>query len=205
MTIPDPVAAKSTLRMFVRTRRKLLARACPGAGDQAAAIGLPVLAEAFPDPAGKVAALYQPAGSEIDPRPLADGLAAAGWTLALPSVEGAAGAMVFRRWDRSVPLVRDAAGQAAPDPGQPVVEPDLVVVPLLAFDRSGRRLGQGGGYYDRALEALRARRAVLVLGLAYGGQDTAGLPNEPHDQALDAILTENAYIAVNDWDPKGVW
>jgi len=205
LTIPDPVVAKSTLRMFVRTRRKLLARACPEAGDQAAAIGLPVLAEAFPDPAGKVAALYQPAGSEIDPRPLADGLAAAGWTLALPSVEGAAGAMVFRRWDRSIPMVRDAAGQTAPDPGQPVVEPDLVVVPLLAFDRTGRRLGQGGGYYDRALQALRARRKVLVLGLAYGGQDTAGLPHEPHDQALDAILTENAYIAMNDGDPKGVW
>lgn len=189
--------------MFVRTRRKLLARDCPDAGDLAAAIGLPALSAAFPDPASKVAALYQPAGSEIDPEPLAAGLSAAGWTLALPSVEGAAGAMVFRRWDRFIPLVRDAVGQRAPDPGQPVVEPDLVVVPLLAFDRTGRRLGQGGGYYDRALAALRARREVLVLGLAYGGQDTAGLPNEPHDQALDAILTENAYIAIHDPGPEG--
>ena len=104
--------------------------------------------------------------------------------------------MVFRTWDRARPLVRDAIGLQAPSIDQPVVEPDLVVVPLLAFDRQGRRLGQGGGYYDRALQALKARGQVYVLGLAYSGQETANLPHEPHDQALDAILTEKEYIAV---------
>ena len=78
------------------------------------------------------------------------------------------------------------------------MEPDLVIVPLLAFDRDGVRLGQGGGYYDRALKALRDTREVFVLGLAYSGQETANLPREPHDQALDAILTEKEYIAVTD-------
>jgi 5-formyltetrahydrofolate cyclo-ligase len=80
-----------------------------------------------------------------------------------------------------------------------VVQPDLVIAPLLAFQLDGTRLGQGGGYYDRALEALRAQKPdVFVLGLGYSGQRTENLPREPHDQRLDAILTEKEYIAVND-------
>ncbi|MDI1364307.1 MAG: 5-formyltetrahydrofolate cyclo-ligase [bacterium] len=196
MTIADPAAAKSALRMFVRTRRKLLARELPEADRMAAEVGRGPLAARFPDPAGKVAALYHAAGSEVSPRPLADQLALAGWTLALPSVEGETGAMVCRRWDRAAPLSRDSIGLHAPAADAPIVTPDLVVVPLLAFDRDGRRLGQGGGYYDRALETLKARGEVFVLGLAYGGQETANLPHEAHDQALDAILTEKEYIAV---------
>jgi len=105
---------------------------------------------------------------------------------------------VFRRWRPGETLVRDAIGLIAPAPENPIVEPDLVVAPLLGFDRQGRRLGQGGGYYDRALEALRARKRVFVLGLAYVGQETHGLPDEPHDQRLDAILTESEYIAVQE-------
>ncbi|HEY9233988.1 MAG TPA: 5-formyltetrahydrofolate cyclo-ligase, partial [Phenylobacterium sp.] len=70
----------------------------------------------------------------------------------------------------------------------------LVICPLLAFDRRGARLGQGGGHYDRTIEALRAEGPVFVLGLAYAGQEVEGLPAEPHDQRLDAILTESGYI-----------
>jgi 5-formyltetrahydrofolate cyclo-ligase len=106
--------------------------------------------------------------------------------------------MVYRRWTPGEALVRDAIGLVAPAGENPIVEPDLVVAPLLAFDRQGRRLGQGGGYYDRALAALRARKPVFVLGLAYVGQETHGLPDEPHDQRLDAILTESEYIAVQE-------
>lgn len=182
--------------MFVRTRRKILARELPQAAWMAAEVGRLPLAARFPHPRGQVAALYQGLGSELSTHALADSLAEAGWTLALPSVEGEAGRMVFRIWDRARPLVRDAIGLQAPGVDQAVVEPDLVVVPLLAFDRQGQRLGQGGGYYDRALEDLKARREVFALGLAYSGQQTANLPHEPHDQALDAILTEKEYIAV---------
>ncbi|MBO9708609.1 MAG: 5-formyltetrahydrofolate cyclo-ligase [Caulobacter sp.] len=196
MTLPDPVAAKAALRLLVRNRRKDLAKARPDADRAVVEVARAPLAARFPDPAGKVAALYVALGSELDPRTLAEALAAQGWTLALPSVEGAQRAMVFRRWAPGQPLTRDAIGMTAPEPSSPLVEPDLVVAPLLAFDRRGRRLGQGGGYYDRALEALRARREVFVLGLAYVGQETHGLPNEPHDQGLDAILTESEYIAV---------
>ncbi len=188
--------------MFVRTRRKILAREHPDADQRVATLGLAPLAARFPDRAGKVAAVYQGWGSELSPLILADALEALGWTLALPSVEGETGAMVFRRWDRAAPLARDGIGMRAPRGDAEILEPDLVIVPLLAFDRQGRRLGQGGGYYDRALEGLKARRDVFALGLAYSGQETANLPHEPHDQALDAILTEKEYIAVNDTGSK---
>jgi 5-formyltetrahydrofolate cyclo-ligase len=198
MVHADPASAKTALRMFVRTRRKLLAKEHPEADWMVAEVAREPLARQFPDPVGKVAALYYGFGSEVSPRILADQLAEAGWILALPSVEGETGAMVFRRWDRDAPLVRDAIGLRAPSDDNDILEPDMVVVPLLAFDRDGQRLGQGGGYYDRALEALKTRREVFVLGLGYSGQETANLPHEPHDQALDAILTEKEYIAVND-------
>ena len=146
-----------------------------------------------------MAALYHGLGSEVSPRILADQMREAGWTLALPAVEDAeTGRMVFRLWDPNQPLVHDAIGLRGPPPTQPVVSPDLVITPLLAFQADGLRLGQGGGYYDRALEALRARKRVVALGLAYSGQRVENLPREPHDQRLDAILTEKEYIAVND-------
>jgi 5-formyltetrahydrofolate cyclo-ligase len=198
MVFANPASAKTALRMFVRTRRKLLAKEHPEADWMVAEVAREPLARRFPDPAGKVAALYYGFGSEVSPRILADQLAEAGWVLALPSVEGESGAMVFRRWDRTAPLIRDEIGLHAPSAENDILEPDLVIVPLLAFDRDGVRLGQGGGYYDRALKALRDTREVFVLGLAYSGQETANLPREPHDQALDAILTEKEYIAVND-------
>jgi 5-formyltetrahydrofolate cyclo-ligase len=198
MVIANPASAKTALRMFVRTRRKLLAKEHPEADWMVAKVAREPLARRFPDPAGKIAALYYGFGSEVSPRILADQLAEAGWVLALPSVEGESGAMVFRRWDRAAPLIRDEIGLHAPSADNDILDPDLVIVPLLAFDRDGVRLGQGGGYYDRALKALRDTREVFVLGLAYSGQETANLPREPHDQALDAILTEKEYIAVND-------
>jgi 5-formyltetrahydrofolate cyclo-ligase len=198
MVIANPASAKTALRMFVRTRRKLLAKEHPEADWMIAEVAREPLARRFPDPAGKVVALYYGFGSEVSPRILADQLAEAGWVLALPSVEGESGAMVFRRWDRVTPLIRDEIGLHAPSAENDILDPDLVIVPLLAFDRDGVRLGQGGGYYDRALKALRDTREVFVLGLAYSGQETANLPCEPHDQALDAILTEKEYIAVTD-------
>jgi 5-formyltetrahydrofolate cyclo-ligase len=198
MVFANPASAKTALRMFVRTQRKLLAKEHPEADWMVAEVAREPLARRFPDPAGKVAALYYGFGSEVSPRILADQLAEAGWVLALPSVEGESGAMVFRRWDRAAPLIRDEIGLHAPSADNDILDPDLVIVPLLAFDRDGVRLGQGGGYYDRALKALRDTREVFVLGLAYSGQETANLPREPHDQALDAILTEKEYIAVND-------
>ena len=204
MTITDPAVAKAALRLLVRNRRKQLALEHPEADWMIVDVARAPLTARFPDPAGKVAALYAGLGAEIDARRhLAGWLIEQGWTLALPSVEGpegekSDGRMVFRQWAPGDTLIHDQIGMNAPEPSKPALEPDLVIAPLLAFDRHGRRLGQGGGYYDRALEALRARRPVFVLGLAYVGQETHGLPDEPHDQRLDAILTESEYIAVQE-------
>lgn len=199
MAITDPAVAKAALRLLVRNRRKSLALEHPEADWMIVEVARTPLSERFPDPAGKVAALYAGIGAEIDPRRhLAAWLIEQGWTLALPRVEGEDGHMVFRQWMPGDALTRDEADINAPEPSKPALEPDLVITPLLAFDRKGRRLGQGGGYYDRALETLRARKSVFMLGLGYVGQETHGLPVEAHDQRLDAILTESAYIAVQE-------
>jgi len=199
MTIVDPATAKTALRVFLRNQRKQLAREHPEADWMIAEVAREPLARLFPNPVGKVAALYHGLGSEVSPRILADQMREAGWTLALPAVEDAEAArMVFRAWDPAQPLVHDAIGLRGPPPEQPALEPDLVVTPLLAFQADGVRLGQGGGFYDRALQALRARKRVFVLGLAYSGQQAENLPHEPHDQRLDAILTEKEYRTVND-------
>ncbi|MCY1645551.1 5-formyltetrahydrofolate cyclo-ligase [Caulobacter sp. SL161] len=199
MTIVDPVAAKTALRVFLRNQRKQLAIETPQADWMIAEQARAPLARLFPDPRGKVAALYHGLGSEISPLILAEQMAEAGWTLALPKVVNPdGGKMIFRRWAPGQPLKRDKIGLLAPGREQPMIVPDLVVTPLLAFQRDGVRLGQGGGYYDRALAFLRSRRPVFVLGLAYSGQQAENLPHEAHDQRLDAILTEKEYIAVKD-------
>jgi 5-formyltetrahydrofolate cyclo-ligase len=135
-------------------------------------------------------------GSEMDPAPLRDRLAHRGARAALPATGGRDQPMVFRLWDPAVRLEPDAFGIPAPPPFAPAVEPDLLIAPLLAFDRRGGRLGQGAGHYDRTLAQLRARKPVFVVGLAFSGQEIAELPAETHDERLDAILTETDYIEV---------
>jgi len=105
-------------------------------------------------------------------------------------------ALIFRTYDPAVPLEPDALGILSPPPTAQALDPDLIIAPLVAFDLDGHRLGQGGGFYDRAVAALRARKSVFVLGLAYAGQQAVRIPAEPHDQTLDAILTEKGYIPV---------
>lgn len=138
------------------------------------------------------AALYHPRGSEIDPFPLGAVLRRQGTQLLLPVVVTKDQALVFRPMGEG-PLVKDALGIPSPAPEANDVRPDLVIVPLLSFDRTGGRLGQGGGYYDRTLEGLRSSGPVFVLGLAYAGQELNHLPMDPHDQRLDGVLTERGY------------
>jgi len=147
-------------------------------------------------PPYRVFGLYHPMGSEMDPRPLLARLRHPGALAALPAAGDRDQPMSFRQWEPAMRLEPDAYGIPAPPHLSPVVEPDLVIAPLLAFDRSGRRLGQGAGHYDRALSLLRARKPVFVVGLGFAGQEVADLPHEDHDQRLDAILTETDYIEV---------
>jgi 5-formyltetrahydrofolate cyclo-ligase len=138
----------------------------------------------------RIASLYVPHGSEMDPGPLGEALTAAGTWLCLPTVLTPGAPLAFQRWAAGEELAADALGMRAPTRRAPFVTPDLVVTPLLAFDALGGRLGQGGGYYDRTLAELRARGQVCVLGLAWAGQEVERLPAETHDQPLDAVLTE---------------
>ena len=189
MVQASAASAKTLLRATLRELRKTLAAKTPNAAERAA--------ERFPRDrltTVSIAAGYRALGGEIDPWPLMNRLAAAGARLALPVARDRDSPLVFRAYADGDPLTPDAFGIASPLPEAPEVAPDLVITPLLAFDRFGGRIGQGGGHYDRTLASLRAKRPVFVLGLAYAGQEVARLPLEDHDQRLDAILTELAYI-----------
>ncbi len=187
----DLTLAKETLRRRARARRRALALDPTVAGARAAD-HFPLSAPA----AGLVVAGYRPRGTEIDPGPLTRRFEALGARVVLPVVIGPGAPLAFRdegAWDAHRP---DAGGVLAPPDHLDEQRPDLLIVPLLAFDRRGGRLGQGGGYYDRTLEALRAVGSVRAIGLAFAGQEVAGLDLAPHDQTLDAILTEMGYIEV---------
>jgi 5-formyltetrahydrofolate cyclo-ligase len=123
-------------------------------------------------------------------------LASRGVKIALPVVIRPRAPLEFRAASEATTLEVGAAGLKAPRATEPAVIPDLIIAPLLAFDAFGGRLGQGGGYYDRTLEGLRARGRVLVVGLAFAGQEVALVPTGLGDQPMDAILTETGYREV---------
>ncbi len=128
----------------------------------------------------------------MDPIPLLCDLVVSGRALCLPVVLEHDGPMIFRRWAVGDELEPDAAGCPAPLPLAEVVDPDLILTPLLAFDDFGGRLGQGGGYYDRT---FAARPDVVRIGLAFDGQRVARLPMDGHDVRLHGVLTEVGYTA----------
>lgn len=196
MTDPVLAAAKTTLRLDARARRKALMIEHPEA-DWMAADHAPAMLAATGRTRPGVIGLYKALGAELNPRPLGETLRKAGWSLALPAVVAEDAPLVFRAWSPGELLVHDLSGLPAPLATAAEVRPDLVIVPLLAFDRRGNRLGQGGGHYDRTLDALRSEPSPPpFVGLAYSGQERTDLPREPHDQPLDGILTEAGYIAV---------
>ena len=125
-------------------------------------------------------------------------LAAGGCLLALPCTprRGSEGGLVFRLLREGDVARPGGFGVHEPPQDAPAVTPDLVLVPLLAFDRTGARLGYGAGHYDRTLPALAARPGFRAVGLAYAAQEVERLPAEPHDHPLDGIATERAYIPV---------
>lgn len=185
---------KQAARTAAVARRAEAFAADPAAG-LALATGLPK--RMMPRP-GEIVSAYWPFRTEIDPRPLMRRLADAGARLALPVTprKGANQPVRFHLWSVDDVLQPSAFGVHEPHPGAEVVEPDLVLVPLLAFDRRGGRLGYGAGHYDRTLERLRALKPIRAIGLAFSAQEMERVPTGPHDQPLDAILTERAYIAV---------
>ena len=174
---------KPRLRAEMRALRKRLVETQPLAAERAAAYTADL-------PGGSWVAVYRAMGSEFDPEPLGRALIADGRNLCLPVVLERDAPMIFRRWSPGDPLEMDLAGCPAPLPLAETVDPDLIVTPLLAFDGTGGRLGQGGGYYDRT---FAARPRAVRIGLAYAGQQRIGLPIEDHDIPLHGVLTEVGY------------
>ena len=199
------MTVKADLRAAMRGRRKQAADANPYAAERVVEhVGamLDALFAATGDFARTsrecafTAALYGAQGSEMEAAPLARALMVHGLELALPVVVRRDAPLAFRRWSPGDPLELDQAGCPAPLDLASEVTPDLIIVPLLAFDAAGGRLGQGGGYYDRTLEALRtegSHRRIAAVGLGYAAQELDHLPMDAHDQRLDGVLTEAGY------------
>jgi 5-formyltetrahydrofolate cyclo-ligase len=182
--------AKTELRAGAKARRDGL----PAAERQAAAAA--IAARAFPVavPLGAIIAGFMPLQSEISPLPLMQKLAAAGARLGLPAIAGRGRALIMRAYEFGAPLDRGQWGIREPKPDAPEVEPDIVLVPLLAFDRRGFRLGYGAGYYDMTIHGLRARKPVTAVGIAFAAQEVPTIPTTPRDERLDLVLTEREII-----------
>jgi len=172
------------------TRIDVHEMANPGAGAALVARGLPVTRNAQT----AVISAFHSFDTEISTFELFDKLVADGWTTALPVVVAKKTPLVFRQWAPGDALVMGRWNIKVPPEEAPEVLPDVLLVPLLAFDRRGYRLGYGGGFYDRTLEKLRAFKSVTAIGVAYAGQEVDGVPHEEFDQRLDWIMTEKETI-----------
>ncbi|HEX9461491.1 MAG TPA: 5-formyltetrahydrofolate cyclo-ligase [Alphaproteobacteria bacterium] len=142
-------------------------------------------------PAPAVIGGYWPTGTEIDVRPLLVALHERGHVCGLPAVQRGQ-PLTFHRWRPEDRLVRGVFDIQVPDHHTPTVDPDLLLMPLLAFDAKGMRIGYGGGYYDRTIPAIRARKTLLTVGIAYAAQEVERVPADKFDQRLDWIVTEKA-------------
>jgi 5-formyltetrahydrofolate cyclo-ligase len=187
---------KSALRQVMLERRKTVVdpilaadRLCDWAWPH-----LSALCQTSPSHAPVVAA-YWPIRGEIDPLPLLARCAQAGAVTALPVVIGPDQPLLFRRWNPDLSagdaLERGSFGTRQPLASAPEVLPSLLLIPLVAFDRHGQRLGYGGGFYDRTLARLRQGGTVHAIGLAHTVQQIEAVPCGPHDQPLDLVFTES--------------
>lgn len=145
-------------------------------------------------PKGAAVSGYAPIRSEVDPLPLMKKIAARGLSLALPVIAGLDRPLIFRAWTADTKLVRGPLGIMQPDDEAEEVEPDIVIVPLAAFDRQGHRIGYGAGQYDRTLEHLRRSKHIIAIGVALAVQEIAAVPAAAHDVRLDLVLTEREII-----------
>ncbi|QPM90974.1 5-formyltetrahydrofolate cyclo-ligase [Pseudooceanicola algae] len=179
--------AKAAARRAAFDRRKL-AHAAAGPGRAG------VLSSVLAGYRGVPLAGYIPIRTEIPPLPAMEESAAHG-PVGVPIIEAAGKPLRFALWEPDCAMQTGPFGASIPATLD-WMEPEILIVPLVAFDRAGNRLGYGGGFYDRTLEALRARRPVLAIGYAYAAQEAADLPLEPTDQRLDLIVTEAEVISV---------
>jgi 5-formyltetrahydrofolate cyclo-ligase len=180
-------ARKTAARKAAFARRKTLFQAATAA--QAG-----YLSEVLAGYRGVAVSGYLPIRTEIDPRP-AMAEASAHGLVGVPVIVDDAQPLLFAQWTPETALVAGPFGADVPQI-QHCFEPEILIVPLLAFDRRGGRLGYGGGFYDRTLAQLRARRATLAIGFAFAGQEVDAAPLEETDQPLDLVVTEAGVIEI---------
>ncbi len=166
----------------MHVRDEIHANLGDSADDIIAVRGLPVSA--------RIVSGFHPYKTEISTLVLLDRLSNEDWQTALPVVQGKGLPLIFRAWRPGEALVSGLWDIKIPPESAGIVEPDVLLVPMLAFDRRGYRLGYGGGFYDRTLAQLRARKAVTAIGIAYHGQGVEEVPHDDLDQRLDYIMTE---------------
>jgi 5-formyltetrahydrofolate cyclo-ligase len=192
----DILEAKKALRARTKAWRAGL-----GADVQvraAAAVAEQGLDFLLPGPKRRVVSGFSPLAGEFRAWPLLRRLHSEGLALALPVMQGKGRPLVFRAWAPGDAMDSGVWGIAEPKADKAALEPDILIVPLLAFDRRGWRLGYGGGFYDRTLKGLRARKTVVAVGLAHDEQEVDAVPHLDYDQRLDWVLTPSGPIRCTD-------
>jgi len=181
--------AKALLRRDAAERRGVAAAQAPDAGEPVAGRLDKLRHDDDRWLAGAAVSAFWPMRDEIDLRPAMARLHGAGHPILLPVMKAKAAPLVFRNWWPGLDLVDGGFGTSVPPEDADEGMPAVLLVPLLAFDRSGYRLGYGGGFYDRTLAALAASRPFAV-GIAYAAQEVDWVPRDAHDRRLDALVTE---------------
>ena len=185
-------AAKVSLRRDAAERRRAAVHDNPSAG----AVVRDNFLAAVKMPAGIPVSAYWPLEEEFDPRPLFMELHRRGHSIGLPVILGKGLPLLFRRWEPTTELVRGSFRVMTPPPSAPEIVPKLLLVPLLAFDRAGYRLGYGGGFYDRTISKLRAAGEALAVGVTFAALEVPVVPRDDTDQPLDLIVTEREAIRI---------
>ncbi len=183
--IVDKKQAKADLRVQANERRAALS---PSFRKEAAYAAAETFVTAVPYRESQIISLYWGIRDELSTEPLLVQLMDEGYKVCLPVVKGRDVPLEFRIWEEGQPLAPSGFGTLAPQEGAPVVEPDVMVLPMLGFDANGNRLGYGAGYYDITIANIS--KPLTLVGYAFAGQEVDVMPAEPHDKPLDMVVTE---------------
>ena len=197
MTV-EMTAATDVQSKKAQLRAEVLARRDAMPTDERVEVAEQIAARAFPlaMKPDMIVAGFMPMKTEINPLPLMHKLADAGAQLALPVIAGRGHPLIMRAYAFGDELARGQWGIREPKPEAPEVVPDVLIVPLACFDRRGQRIGYGAGYYDMTIHALRAKKLIAAVGIAFALQEIPKVPATDRDEALDFVLTEREVIVI---------
>jgi 5-formyltetrahydrofolate cyclo-ligase len=188
--LTETASPKAALRAQTLSLRDALPPAARAAAAEA------IAGRAFPVKVapGTIVSGFSPMKTEINPLPLMRNLVDGGAQLALPCIAGRGKPLIMRAWAFGEALKTGQWGIREPMPDATEVAPDILIVPLAAFDRRGHRIGYGAGYYDMTINALRAKKKVTAIGIAFAAQEIPQVPVTERDERLDFVLTERETI-----------